>query len=57
MFVISLLQEKKGSIRELLHNKPAALRYCLIFGLFVIVVLMGSYGIGYNASSFIYNQF
>lgn len=57
MFIVSLIQEKKGSIRELLSQKPAILRYSLIFGLFVIVLLMGSYGIGYNASSFIYNQF
>ena len=57
MFTISLVQEKKGSVRELLAQKPAILRYSLIFTLFLIVLLMGSYGIGYNASNFIYNQF
>ena len=57
MFVVSLFQEKKGSVREFLLEKPAVLRYCLIFGLFLIVLLMGSYGIGYNAGNFIYNQF
>ena len=56
MFSISLFQEKKGSVRESLWNKPV-LRYILVFVLFVIVLLMGSYGIGYNASNFIYNQF
>ena len=56
MFTVSLLQEKKGSVRELLWTKPI-LRYSLMFILFVIVLLMGSYGIGYNASNFIYNQF
>ena len=56
MFTVSLLQEKKGSIRELLWQKPV-LRYALAFGLFLVVVLMGHYGVGYNASSFIYNQF
>ena len=56
MFSVSLLQEKKGSVRELLWNKPM-LRYILIFALLLIVLLMGSYGIGYNASNFIYNQF
>jgi len=55
-FVVSLLQEK-GPIRERLSQKPAVLRYALIFALLVIVLLMGSYGIGYDASNFIYNQF
>ena len=56
MFAVSVFQEKKGSVREFLWTKPV-LRYSLIFVLFVIVLLMGSYGIGYNASNFIYNQF
>ena len=56
MFCVSLFQEKKGSVREALWEKPV-LRYILVFVLLVIVLLMGSYGIGYNASSFIYNQF
>ena len=55
-FVVSLLQEK-GPIRERLSQKPALVRYALIFALLVIVLLMGSYGIGYDASNFIYNQF
>ena len=57
VFIVSLIQEKKGSIRQILAAKPAVLRYSLIFALFLIVLLMGSYGIGYNASNFIYNQF
>ncbi len=57
MFTVSLLQEKKGSIREMLQKQPAVLRYAIIYGLFLIVLLMGSYGIGYNAGNFIYNQF
>ena len=57
LFTVSLIQEKKGSVRQLLTQKPALMRYSLIFALFLIVLLMGSYGIGYNASNFIYNQF
>ena len=57
IFVISLIQEKKGSIRELLWQKNPVLRYALIFALLVVVLLMGSYGVGYNASAFIYNAF
>ena len=57
LFVVSLLQEKKGSVRQMLANANPVLRYALIFALFLIVLLMGTYGIGYNAGNFIYNQF
>jgi hypothetical protein len=57
MFTVSVIQEKKGSIRQLLWEKNPLLRYVLLFVLLLIVLLMGSYGLGYNASSFIYNQF
>lgn len=57
VFTVSLIQEKKGSVRELLAQKPAALRYGLIFALFLLVLILGNYGIGYNAGNFIYNQF
>ena len=56
MFSMSLFQEKKGSFREFLWNKPV-LRYILVFVLVVIVLLMGRYGFGYDASGFIYGQF
>ena len=56
MFGISLFQEKKGSFRQFLWEKPV-LRYVLILALLICTLLMGSYGIGYNASNFIYNQF
>ncbi|MBR7121956.1 MAG: MBOAT family protein [Oscillospiraceae bacterium] len=56
MFALSLFQEKKGSFREAIWDKPV-LRYSLMFVLLLVVLLMGSYGIGYNASNFIYNQF
>ena len=57
LFSVSVFQEKHGSFREALSRRPAALRYGLVFALFVVVLLMGSYGIGYDASNFIYNQF
>ena len=56
MFAVSVYEETKGSVREMLWTKPA-LRYILVFALLVVTLLMGSYGMGYNASSFIYNQF
>lgn len=57
MFAVSLIQGKYGFIRERLWQGNTAVRYVLIFALLVTVLLMGSYGIGYNASNFIYNQF
>lgn len=57
MLTVSIIGEKKGSVRDLLAQKPAVLRYALIITLLIITLLAGSYGIGYNASNFIYNQF
>lgn len=56
VFAVSLLQRKQ-SVRKWLAPKPFILRYALITGLFLAVVLFGMYGIGYDSSSFIYNQF
>jgi len=56
MLGISLIQERFGSIRELLWAHTG-LRYALTIGLFLAVLLMGHYGISYDAGSFIYNQF
>ena len=56
MLTVSLAQERFGSVRELLWNQTG-LRYALTIGLFLAVLLMGNYGIGYDAGSFIYNQF
>ena len=57
MFGVSLTEEKKGSVRELLWNGNVWVRYVLTFGLLLAVILLGRYGIGYDAGNFIYNQF
>lgn len=56
MITVSLVQERFGSVRELLWDRTG-LRYALTIGLFLVVLLMGNYGIGYDAGNFIYNQF
>ena len=56
MLTVSLVQERFGSVRELLWNRTG-LRYALTIGLFLVALLMGNYGVGYDASNFIYNQF
>ncbi len=53
---VSLLQ-RHGSVRERIFAKPYPLRFVLWYGLFLTVLLMGAYGVGYDASQFIYNQF
>ena len=57
MAAVSLVQEKRGCVRELLWRGNAVVRWTLIFTLFLIVLLMGSYGAGYDAGNFIYNQY
>ncbi len=57
LIVVSAIQEKRGSVRDLIFRAPAATKY-LVFGLLLVVVLIfGAYGIGYDSSQFIYNQF
>lgn len=53
LIIISILQElsqKRGySLREILAKQNALFRYVLFFGAFIIVLLFGMYGPGYNA--------
>lgn len=53
---VSLMQ-RSGSVREKLATKPAAIRYCTNFVLFLSIIVFGAYGVGYNAAQFIYSQF
>lgn len=57
LFAAASRMQAKGSVRERLERLPFVLRYCLVFGLFLIVLTAGVYGQGYDASQFIYNQF
>ncbi len=56
MIGVSLAQ-RSGSVRDQLAQKPLAVRYALNAGLVLAILVLGAYGIGYNATSFIYNQF
>ena len=57
MSAVSLFQERGGSVRRFLWRKGEGLRFAALFALFLLVLLLGSYGVGYEASNFIYNQF
>ena len=57
MFLVSFFSRDDVSIRVKLQKAPRAVRYILFFALLVVVILFGVYGVGYDASNFIYNQF
>lgn len=56
LFAVSLWQET-GSVRDKIAAKSYPVRFCVWYGLFLAVLLSGVYGIGYDASQFIYNRF
>ena len=43
--------------REQLEEKPFIVRYVLMTGMLVAVVMLGAYGYGFDSAQFIYNQF
>ena len=54
---VSVYQEKRGSVRERLWALPVPVQYMLFLGLVLAILLLGRYGVGYDAAAFIYNQF
>ena len=55
MWAVSRLSVK-GDVRERLYDRPV-LSWTLCGTLFVLILLLGAYGVGYDASQFIYDQF
>lgn len=51
------LRGRRGSVRKQISNRCLPLRFAIWYGLLLAVILLGIYGIGYDASQFIYNQF
>jgi D-alanyl-lipoteichoic acid acyltransferase DltB (MBOAT superfamily) len=56
MLCVSLVQTR-GSVRDQIAARPYPVRFVIWYGLFLLVLLLGAYGIGYDASQFIYNRF
>jgi D-alanyl-lipoteichoic acid acyltransferase DltB (MBOAT superfamily) len=56
MFTVSMMG-RKGSVRERIAGLPYPVKYIIFVALFVAVILLGSYGVGYDSAQFIYNQF
>lgn len=56
MFFVSMYG-RNGSVREKIAQKPYIIRYGIFVLLFFAVLLLGNYGVGFDAQQFIYNQF
>ena len=54
---VSLFKVKFGSARDALYTKTRPLFYGIMILLFVAILVFGAYGIGFDSSQFIYNQF
>ena len=48
---------RKGSVRKQILDKSPVLSCALTVAMFLAILLFGAYGIGYDSSQFIYNQF
>jgi hypothetical protein len=48
---------RSGSVRERLAASPLTLQYATGVILFLTILILGAYGVGYDASQFIYSQF
>ncbi|MBQ0005585.1 MAG: MBOAT family protein, partial [Clostridiales bacterium] len=57
LFIVSVIQERGVVIRDALAEKSIALRWVVLIAGILSIAVFGVYGIGYNASAFIYNGF
>ena len=51
------LIQRRESVRDQLSRKPFALQTGVVMALFLVTLIFGAYGMGYDASQFIYNRF
>lgn len=56
-FFVGLAKEKNINVNEKLNEQNLIFRWLVYFVMISIVLVFGIYGIGYDASSFIYGQF
>lgn len=56
LIIISLLGER-SSVREKISMQPSFIRFGCWYLLFLVTLIFGAYGIGFDSSQFIYNQF
>lgn len=56
LLTVSLIQ-RGGSVRSRLENQLVIVPYFAYYTLLILILIFGAYGIGYDSSQFIYNQF
>jgi hypothetical protein len=56
LLLVSLIG-RSGSVRQKLYERPVMLRYATYFVLFLAILILGAYGVGYDSNQFIYSQF
>lgn len=57
LYLMGLVKEKKGDFIAYLSGQKAVYRWIFYIILFMIVVIYGAYGEGYEQTEFIYFQF
>ena len=54
---VSMLKVKVGSVRDAIAERTTLGFYAIMAVMFLGIIVFGAYGIGYDSSQFIYNQF
>ena len=57
LLLLVSLAGRSGSVREKLAARPVLVRYAAYFAIFLAILILGAYGVGYDSSQFIYSQF
>ena len=57
LIIVGVLREKYGYARIWMQKQCFVFRWFIWIGLFLIVLIWGKYGPGYNAAEFIYQGF
>lgn len=57
LMVVDSIQERGVRIRESIAKSNMALRWCIYYGAIFALIIFGLYGPGYDATSFIYQNF
>ncbi len=57
LLIVSILQQKYGSLRDLIAKQNIVFRWVLWYALIFGVLIFGMYGPGYNPADFIYQGF
>lgn len=57
MFIVDVLHEKGKRIRKTVAAQPLPIRWICYYGMIFVIVILGVYGAGYDASAFVYGAF